>query len=99
MWLNPTIILFKQSKRLIYLFVMQFVNKLRYAKEGARDIMDRACADLPWQVWLEVDGKDIEIPKVLYFNEISPFPFLCGVCSYMFFYMSLSSMLCLFVLC
>lgn len=42
----------------------QFVNKLRYAKEGARDMMDRACADLPWQVWLEVDGKDIPIPKV-----------------------------------
>ncbi|KAL8159160.1 hypothetical protein V2J09_000697 [Rumex salicifolius] len=40
----------------------QFVNKLRYAKEGARDIMDRACADLPWQVYLEVDGKDIQIP-------------------------------------
>ncbi|XP_010546297.1 PREDICTED: diacylglycerol kinase 2 isoform X2 [Tarenaya hassleriana] len=44
-------------------FCSQFVNKLRYAKEGAREIMDRACADLPWQVWLEVDGKDIEIPK------------------------------------
>lgn len=44
----------------------QFLNKLRYAKEGARDIMDRACADLPWQVWLEVDGRDIEIPKVNY---------------------------------
>ncbi|KAK1357617.1 hypothetical protein POM88_050873 [Heracleum sosnowskyi] len=41
----------------------QFVNKLRYAKEGARDIMDRTCADLPWQVWLEVDGQDIQIPK------------------------------------
>lgn len=40
------------------------MNKLRYAKEGARDMMDRACADLPWQVWLEVDGKDIPIPKV-----------------------------------
>lgn len=40
------------------------MNKLRYAREGARDIMDRACADLPWQVWLEVDGKDIQIPKV-----------------------------------
>lgn len=61
------------------LFVIQFVNKLRYAKEGARDIMDRACADLPWQVWLEVDGKDIEIPKVSYSNEISlSFPLLCG---------------------
>ncbi|KAF4369741.1 hypothetical protein CsatB_023286 [Cannabis sativa] len=44
-------------------FCSQFVNKLRYAKEGARDIMDRTCADLPWQVWLEVDGKDIDIPK------------------------------------
>ncbi|GMH13097.1 hypothetical protein Nepgr_014938 [Nepenthes gracilis] len=44
-------------------FYSQFVNKLRYAKEGARDIMDRACADLPWQVWLEVDGKEVQIPK------------------------------------
>ncbi|KAG4391496.1 hypothetical protein JHK82_013441 [Glycine max] len=44
-------------------FCSQFLNKLRYAKEGARDIMDRTCADLPWQVWLEVDGRDIEIPK------------------------------------
>lgn len=25
--------------------------------------MDRTCAELPWQVWLEVDGKGIEIPK------------------------------------
>lgn len=30
--------------------------------------MDRTCADLPWQVWLEVDGKDIEIPKVNIFQ-------------------------------
>uniref|UniRef100_A0A5B7BDV5 Diacylglycerol kinase n=1 Tax=Davidia involucrata TaxID=16924 RepID=A0A5B7BDV5_DAVIN len=44
-------------------FYSQFVNKLRYAKEGARDMMDRTCADLPWQVWLEVDGRDIQIPK------------------------------------
>ncbi|KAL2941927.1 Diacylglycerol kinase 2 [Bienertia sinuspersici] len=44
-------------------YYSQFVNKLRYAKEGARDMMDRACADLPWQVWLEVDGKDIPIPN------------------------------------
>ncbi|KAL3844781.1 hypothetical protein ACJIZ3_002184 [Penstemon smallii] len=44
-------------------FCSQFVNKLRYAREGARDMMDRACADLPWQVWLEVDEKDIQIPK------------------------------------
>ncbi|XP_031093924.1 diacylglycerol kinase 2 [Ipomoea triloba] len=44
-------------------FCSRFVNKLRYAKEGAKDIVDRTCADLPWQVWLEVDGKDIHIPK------------------------------------
>lgn len=43
-------------------FCSQFVNKLRYAKEGAKDIMDRTCADLPWRVSLEVDGKFIEIP-------------------------------------
>ncbi|KAL5704331.1 diacylglycerol kinase (ATP) [Ranunculus cassubicifolius] len=44
-------------------FCSQFVNKLRYAKEGAKDIMDRTCADLPWQVSLEVDGKFIDIPN------------------------------------
>ncbi|CAH9123271.1 unnamed protein product [Cuscuta epithymum] len=44
-------------------FYSQFANKLRYAKEGAKDIMDRTCADLSWQVWLEVDGKDIQIPN------------------------------------
>ncbi|XP_010274308.1 PREDICTED: diacylglycerol kinase 2-like isoform X2 [Nelumbo nucifera] len=44
-------------------FYSQFVNKLRYAKEGAKDIMDRTCADLPWEVCLEVDGKDVDIPK------------------------------------
>ncbi|KAF9608424.1 hypothetical protein IFM89_009790 [Coptis chinensis] len=44
-------------------FCSQFVNKLRYAKEGAKDIMDRTCADLPWQVQLEVDGKFVKIPK------------------------------------
>ncbi|GAY48232.1 hypothetical protein CUMW_110160 [Citrus unshiu] len=44
-------------------FSSRFVNKLLYAKEGARDIVDRTCAELPWQVWLEVDGKGIEIPK------------------------------------
>ncbi|KAI4378835.1 hypothetical protein MLD38_016261 [Melastoma candidum] len=44
-------------------FYNRFVNKLRYAKEGAKDIMDRTCADLPWNIWLEVDGKDIHVPK------------------------------------
>lgn len=46
------------------MLLLQFLNKLRYAKEGAKDIMDRTCADLPWEVRLEVDGEDIEIPKV-----------------------------------
>ncbi|RZS25054.1 hypothetical protein BHM03_00058201, partial [Ensete ventricosum] len=49
----------------------RFVNKLRYAKEGAKDMMDRACADLPWEVKLEVDGHEIEIPEGL-----SYFPYL-----------------------
>lgn len=44
--------------------ILQFVNKLRYAKEGAKDIMDRTCANLPWEVKLEVDGHEIEIPEV-----------------------------------
>jgi len=44
----------------------QFLNKLRYAKEGARDIIDITCVDLPWQEWLEVDRRNIEIPKVKY---------------------------------
>jgi diacylglycerol kinase (ATP) len=43
---------------------MQFVNKLIYAREGAKDMMDRSCSDLPWHVALEVDGKNIEIPEV-----------------------------------
>ncbi|WOK97402.1 diacylglycerol kinase 2 [Canna indica] len=44
-------------------FYSQFVNKLRYAKEGAKDMMDRTCADLPWRVKLEVDGHEIKIPE------------------------------------
>ncbi|XP_062202515.1 diacylglycerol kinase 2-like [Phragmites australis] len=44
-------------------FCSQFVNKLIYAREGAKDMMDRSCSDLPWHVSLEVDGKNIEIPE------------------------------------
>ncbi|ERN20187.1 diacylglycerol kinase 2 isoform X1 [Amborella trichopoda] len=44
-------------------FYNQFVNKLRYAKEGAKDIVDRTCAYLPWQIQLEVDGVGIDIPE------------------------------------
>ena len=47
--------------------MVQFVNKLIYAREGAKDMMDRSCSDLPWHVSLEVDGKNIEIPEVAYF--------------------------------
>ncbi|KAJ7518937.1 hypothetical protein O6H91_20G016200 [Diphasiastrum complanatum] len=44
-------------------FCNQFLNKMLYAKEGAKDIMDRTCADLPWNVRLEVDGVEVEIPE------------------------------------
>lgn len=44
-------------------FFNQFVNKLLYAKEGAKDIVDRTCADLPWQIRLEVDGMNVEVPE------------------------------------
>eukprot|EP00249_Psilotum_nudum_P023788 c28980_g1_i1 orf=806-3202(-) len=44
-------------------FYNQFLNKMLYAKEGAKDILDRTCADLPWQFRLEVDGLEIMIPE------------------------------------
>lgn len=40
------------------------MNKVLYAREGARSIMDRTFADLPWQVRVEVDGVEIEVPEV-----------------------------------
>ncbi|KAJ0548565.1 putative diacylglycerol kinase (ATP) [Helianthus annuus] len=40
-----------------------FMNKVLYAREGARTIMDRTFADYPWQVKVEVDGVDIEVPE------------------------------------
>jgi len=43
---------------------MQFFNKVLYAREGAKGIMDRTFEDFPWQVRLEVDGVDIEVPEV-----------------------------------
>ena len=43
---------------------MQFMNKVLYAREGARSIMDRTFEDFPWQVRVEVDGVDIEVPEV-----------------------------------
>ena len=43
---------------------MQFLNKMLYAREGAKNIMDRTFSDFPWQVRLEVDGVEIEVPEV-----------------------------------
>jgi diacylglycerol kinase (ATP) len=40
------------------------MNKMLYAKEGAKEVMDRTCADLPWQLRVEVDGVEIDIPEV-----------------------------------
>lgn len=40
------------------------MNKVLYAREGARSIMDRTFADFPWQVRVEVDGVEIEVPEV-----------------------------------
>ncbi|KAI7741203.1 hypothetical protein M8C21_026492 [Ambrosia artemisiifolia] len=44
-------------------FYNQFMNKVLYAREGARTIMDRTFADYPWQVKVEVDGVDVEVPE------------------------------------
>ncbi|CAI9111875.1 OLC1v1012204C1 [Oldenlandia corymbosa var. corymbosa] len=44
-------------------FYNQFMNKVLYAREGARSIMDRTFADFPWQVRVEVDGVEIEVPE------------------------------------
>ena len=41
------------------------MNKMLYAKEGAKDIVDRACADLPWHIHLYVDGSEVPIPEVI----------------------------------
>lgn len=40
------------------------MNKVLYAREGAKGIMDRTFADFPWQVRVEVDGIEIEVPEV-----------------------------------
>ncbi|KAH7277215.1 hypothetical protein KP509_39G040200 [Ceratopteris richardii] len=44
-------------------FYNQFLNKMLYAREGAKDILDRTCADLPWQLQLTIDGVGLEIPE------------------------------------
>ncbi|KAM6593893.1 hypothetical protein CsatA_001596 [Cannabis sativa] len=44
-------------------FYNQFMNKVLYAREGAKGIMDRTFEDFPWQVRVEVDGVEIEVPE------------------------------------
>lgn len=43
---------------------VQFMNKVLYAREGAKSIMDRTFADFPWQVRVQVDGVEVEVPEV-----------------------------------
>lgn len=45
-------------------FDLQFMNKVLYAREGAKGIMDRTFKDFPWQIRVEVDGVEIEVPEV-----------------------------------
>jgi diacylglycerol kinase (ATP) len=47
-----------------FFVVFQFLNKVLYAREGAKSMIDRTFVDLPWQVRLEVDGAEIDIPEV-----------------------------------
>lgn len=44
-------------------FYNQFMNKVLYAREGAKSIMDRTFEDFPWQVRVVVDGTEIEVPE------------------------------------
>ncbi|KAI3996204.1 hypothetical protein MKX01_022698 [Papaver californicum] len=45
------------------IFHNQFMNKVLYAREGARSIMDNTFEDFPWQVRVEVDGVEVEVPE------------------------------------
>ena len=42
----------------------QFVNKVLYLREGARDFIDRSCSNLPSGVRLFVDDEEVAIPQV-----------------------------------
>ena len=44
-------------------FYNQFMNKVLYAREGAKSIMDRTFEDFPWQIRVDVDGVEIEVPE------------------------------------
>ncbi|KAF2596394.1 hypothetical protein F2Q68_00007165 [Brassica cretica] len=45
------------------MFYSQFMNEVLFARKGARSIRDRTFEDFPWQVRVEVDGVDIEVPE------------------------------------
>jgi hypothetical protein len=45
--------------------VFQLVNKFWYTKEGAKAFLDQSCADLPWELTVELDGRVVDIPEVL----------------------------------
>ncbi|KAI3852368.1 hypothetical protein MKX03_018848 [Papaver bracteatum] len=44
-------------------FYNQFMNKVLYAREGAKSMMENTFEDFPWQVRVEVDGVDVEVPE------------------------------------
>lgn len=44
-------------------FYNQFMNKVLYAREGAKTIMDRTFENFPLQIRVEVDGIEIEVPE------------------------------------
>lgn len=54
------------NSRSLFLFptLLQFMNKVLYAREGAKSIIDRTFADFPSQVRVEVDGVNIKVPEV-----------------------------------
>jgi diacylglycerol kinase (ATP) len=40
------------------------MNKVLYAREGAKNIMDNTFDYFPWDVKLVIDGSKIDIPQV-----------------------------------
>ncbi|KAL6847326.1 hypothetical protein ACP4OV_023179 [Aristida adscensionis] len=44
-------------------FYSQFMNKVLYAREGAKNIMDNSFDYFPWDVKLEIDGAQVNIPQ------------------------------------
>ncbi|PWA67341.1 protein kinase C-like, phorbol ester/diacylglycerol-binding domain-containing protein [Artemisia annua] len=53
-------------------FYNHFMNKMLYAREGVRSIMDRTLADYPWQVRVIVYGVEVEVPEVCPTVSIGP---------------------------